>query len=97
VPDLIEAYFDAGAPDKAVEMTMALCGYYYDQLDYFLKQTTYIILSAEYEIQSAIQNTMKAANACEANGKKELADEITSKLEDYYGRYLQVQAPASKK
>jgi tetratricopeptide (TPR) repeat protein len=96
VPDMIEAYFDAGASDKAVEMTMALCDYYYDQLDYFLKQTPYIILSAEYEIQSAIQNTMKAANACEANGKKELADEISNKLEKYYGRYLQVQSPASR-
>jgi hypothetical protein len=96
VPDMIEAYFDAGASDKAVEMTMALCDYYYDQLDYFLKQTPYIILSAEYEIQSAIQNTMKTANACEANGKKELADEISNKLEKYYGRYLQVQSPASR-
>jgi len=96
VPDIIEAYFNAGATEKAVEMTMALCDYYYDQLDYYLKQTPYIVSSAEYEIQSAIQYTSKTANACEANGKKELADEINSRLENYYGRYLQMQGPVSR-
>ncbi len=96
MPDIIEAYFDAGATDKAVEMTMDLCDYYYDQLDYYLKQTPYIISSAEYEIQSAIQYTYRTANACEANGKKELADQINSKVEDYYSRYLKMQNPASR-
>ncbi len=96
MPDIIEAYFEAGATDKAVEMTTALCDYYYDQLDYYLKQTPYIISSAEYEIQTAIQYTSRTANTCEANGKKELADQINSKLENYYGRYLQMQSPASR-
>jgi hypothetical protein len=86
--DLIEAYFSAGAADKAVELTRELCDYNYERLDYFLKQNNYYISSAEYEIQSAIQNTSKAANYCESNGKKELADEISKKLEAYYGDYL---------
>ena len=36
--DIIEAYFAAGAKEKAVEMTNAFCNYYYKRLDYFLKQ-----------------------------------------------------------
>jgi hypothetical protein len=96
VPDIIEAYFKAGAQDKAVKMTKDLCEYYYSQLDYFLKQTPYIVRSAEYEIQSAIQFTYRTAGACEENGMKELADEINSKVEDYYGRYLQMQSPSGR-
>jgi len=86
--DLIEAYFSAGAADKAIGLTKELCDYNYDRLDYYLKQSNYYINSAEYEIQSAIQNTSKAAGYCEANGRKELADSINKKLEAYYGDYL---------
>lgn len=86
--DIIEAYFLAGATDKAVEMTKGLCNYYYDRLDYYLKQNPYVLSSAEYEIQSAIQYTAKAAGYCEAGGKKEMADEINNKLEGYYQEYV---------
>ena len=86
--DIIEAYFAAGATDKAVEMTRAFCDYYYERLDYYLKQNPYIINSAEFEIQTAIQYTSRVANACETNGKKEMADEINMKLEEYYGTYI---------
>jgi len=90
IPDIIEAYFAAGATDKAVEMTTAMCEYNYERLDYFLKQEPYIVMSAEYEIQSAIQYTSKVATACTAYGKRELADEINKKLEAYYSRYINV-------
>ena len=73
--DIIEAYFDAGATDKAVEMTKAFCDYYYKRLDYFLKQKPFIINSAEFEIQTAIQYTSRVANACTANGKPEMGTE----------------------
>jgi hypothetical protein len=86
--DLIDGYFAAGVSDKAVEMTKGLCDYYYEKLNYYLKQNPYVITSAEYEIQSAIQYASKAANSCESNGKKEIADEINKKLEGYYTDYL---------
>jgi hypothetical protein len=86
--DLIEGYFSAGDSDKAVEMTRGLSDYYYKRLDYYLKQNPYVISSAEYEIQSAIQYASKAANFCESNGKKEIADEISKRLESYYADYL---------
>ncbi|MFH0841771.1 MAG: DUF2723 domain-containing protein [Bacteroidota bacterium] len=96
VSDLIEAYFDAGAGEKAVEMTKDLSDYYFNQLDYYFKQTPYVISSAEYEIQSAIQYTFRSAGACEDNGMKEIADEINARVEDYYGRYIQMHGPAAQ-
>ena len=92
--DIIEAYFAAGATEKAVEMTNAFCDYYYKRLDYFLKQKPYIVNSAEFEIQTAIQYTSRVANACTANGKPEMGDEITKKLEGYYTDYVKIVQPA---
>jgi len=94
--DIVEAYFTAGATDKAVEMTKSFCDYYYKRLDYFLKQSPFIINSAEFEIQSAIQYTSRVANSCTAHGKSELGEEITKKLETYYAGYIKVMQPASK-
>jgi tetratricopeptide (TPR) repeat protein len=86
--DLIEAYFLTGDSEKAVELTNNLCDYYYERLDYFLKQDPYYIRSAQYEIQTAIQYPSRVANYCMANGKSELADEISKRLEAYYADYI---------
>jgi hypothetical protein len=86
--DLIEAYFAAGEADKAVEMTRSLSEYYFDRLNYYLRQNVYVLSSAEYEIQSALQYTSRAASYCQENGKKEVGDEITKKLEAYYSEYI---------
>jgi hypothetical protein len=93
MPDLIEAFFVAGNIEKALEMTKAYSGHNYEQLDYYLKQSPYIIKSAEYEIQSAIQYTSKVSSACQEYGDKELAAEIDKKLEAYYRIYLGMQIP----
>jgi len=95
VADVIESYFAAGDTTKAVEMSTAFCDYYYERLDYWLKQNRYIINSAEYEIQTAIQYTSRVAIACEGNGKKEIADEINKKLEGYYGKYIMNASPSA--
>lgn len=86
--DLIEAFFMAGKPDIAENMTKDLSQWYFDRLDYYLQQNNYVISSAEYEIQSAIQYTSRAADFCIANGKRELGEEINKKLEGYYADYL---------
>jgi len=91
VPDLIEGYFNAGDKAKGIEMTRALCTHYYEQLDYYMKQTPYIISSADYEIQSAIQFTSRVANMCTAAGETDLGTEINKKLEDYYAAYMGIQ------
>ena len=94
--DIIEAYFAAGATEKAVEMSTAFCDYYYKRLDYFLKQKPYIVNSAEFEIQTAIQYTSRVANACASGGKPEMGEAITKKLETYYSDYVKIVQPAGK-
>jgi hypothetical protein len=96
MPDIIEAYFAAGAAEKAVEMTNAFCDYYYKRLDYFLKQKPFIVNASEFEIQTAIQYTSRIANICTANGKPEMGEVITKKLESYYTDYVKVIQPAGK-
>ena len=96
VADIIESYFAAGGTEKALEMTKDFCDYYYERLDYYLKQKPYIISSAEFEIQTAIQYTSRVANACTANGKPELAVEINKKLESYYADYIRILQPAAR-
>ena len=88
VADLVDAYFAAGSTEKAVNMTMAFRDYYFERLNYFLKQKPYIIRSAEYEIQTAIQYTSRVAGSCEKYGKPELAKEINDKLESFYADYM---------
>ena len=63
--------------------------------DYYLKQKPYIVNSAEYEIQSAIQYTSKVANACEMFGKAEFAKEINRKLEAYYASFVGFMQPGA--
>jgi hypothetical protein len=94
--DVIESYFAAGGIDKAVEMTKALCDYYYNHLDYYLKQNTYIIKSAEFEIQTALQYTSRIASACAANGKPEMAEDINKKLESFYANYVKIMQPGAE-
>jgi hypothetical protein len=94
--DIIESYYAAGGKEKAVEMTKAFCDFYYERLDYYLKQNPYIINSAEFEIQSAIQYTSRLANACAENGKQEMAEEINKKLEAYYAEYVKIVRPAAR-
>jgi hypothetical protein len=86
-PDLIEAGFLSGSSDKAEKMTRDFCEYYYSRLDYFLKQNPYVISSADYEIQTAIQYTSKVAGFCLSNGKTDLGKEIQAKVEKYYEEY----------
>jgi hypothetical protein len=87
VPDLIEGYFNAGNNEKGIKMTHDLCTHYYEELDYYLKQTPNIINSAEYEIESAIQYSSRVANECIAAGEADLGKEVDKKLQDYYAVY----------
>lgn len=94
--NIIEAYFDAGDTTKAVDMSKAFCDYYYKRLDYFLKQKPFIVSSAEFEIQTAIQYTSRIANAYTANGMAETGNEVTKKLETYYGEYAKIMQPGNR-
>ncbi len=94
--DLIDACFQAGSAEKAEKLVRGLSEYYFGRLDYFLKQNPYVVSSAEYEIQSAIQYTSKAAALCLANGKEETGKELQAKVEEYYNRYNALQPEKTK-
>ena len=94
--DIIEAYFAAGATEKATEMSNAFCDYYYKRLDYFLKQKPYIVNSAEFEIQTALQYTSRIANAITSSGKPDVGEGISKKLENYYTQYVKIIQPGTK-
>jgi hypothetical protein len=91
--DVVDAYFVAGDTEKGAEMAKSFSDHYFEQLDYYLRQDEYIVNSAEYEIQTAIQYTSRVANSCSEHGKKELADEISKKLEQYYSNYVNIVQP----
>ncbi len=95
-PDIIEGYFIAGNTDKAVSLTNDFCNHYYEQLDYYLKQDPYIISSALYEIQLAIQFTSRIADACSDAGMTELAESINNKVTGYYTTYMNMQVPSGQ-
>jgi hypothetical protein len=83
VADLIEGYFMAGANEQATKLAKGMSDYYFARLDYYLKQDSYILHSAEYEIQSAWQYTLKVADACSNYGEDKLGEEIMAQLNKY--------------
>jgi hypothetical protein len=93
IPDIIEAYFKAGNSDKATELANGLSKHYFALLDHYLMQDPYIMASAEFEIQTALQYTSRTADACLENGKKELGDELNKKISTYYQDYIRMQQP----
>ncbi|HEX2921238.1 MAG TPA: DUF2723 domain-containing protein [Bacteroidales bacterium] len=85
---VIEAYLEAGAKDKAAEMSKDFSDHYFSLLDYYLGQGDYIVRSADYEIQSAIQYTSVLADALLDAGLQTQGKEMVSKLEGYYDDYI---------
>jgi hypothetical protein len=86
-PDIVEAYFAAGGTDKAVDLTNKLSSYYCEKMDYYLKQKTSILFSAEDEFRTAMNCMSRAGNACKANGKPEMATSLNEKLDKYSLQY----------
>jgi hypothetical protein len=93
VPDIVEAYFASGDSVKAVDLTKKLSNYYFEKIDYYFKQKSGILASAEYEIQTSLQSVSRVSAACKTNGKTTVADELTSKIESYYNSYLKLVQP----
>jgi hypothetical protein len=96
VPDIVEAYFAAGAAEKAVDLTNRLSAYYTEKLDYYFRQKPGILSSGEYEVQTSIQNISRVANACKTNGKNDLADELTTKIDSYYTSFMKLVQPGTR-
>jgi hypothetical protein len=94
IPDLVEAYIEAGGTEKAANLSKSMSEYHFATLDYYFRQGLNILSSAEYEVQSAIQGVSKVTAALKSAGQNELADELNRKLEGYYSQYLRLMQPS---
>lgn len=90
VGNIIEAYFKAENRDKAIQMVTDMRSHYYEEIDYFLGQESYLVKSAEYNIQMALQNLSTAASACLGNGEEGLGGEISRDINNYYSRFTAI-------
>jgi hypothetical protein len=94
--DVIDAYFTAGDTAKAADMSKALADHYFEELEYYLKQDSYIVNSAEYEIRTSLNYLSMVATSCINHGKKELGDEINTKMNTFVTEYLGIVQPEGK-
>ena len=90
VPDLVDAYFAAGDTVEAKSLADGMTNFSTDKLDYYLRQRENIRASADIEVQTALQYLNRLATTCLNYGSMEKGREISAKLENYYGRYLQL-------
>lgn len=97
IPDIIEAYFAAGAPEKAVDLTNKLSSYYFEKMDYYFRQDASILASADLEVQTAMQYISRVGSACKENGKPEISTDLNARLEKYYSQYIRIVQPAGKR
>jgi hypothetical protein len=93
-PDIIEAYYKAGAIEKANSLTKALTDNYFEKFDYFLKQDRNILESADYDVRTLIDGISRVTTAASAAKQEDLLKELSPKFDDYYTRYLKSLKPA---
>ncbi|MBO7523022.1 MAG: hypothetical protein J6T30_04140, partial [Bacteroidales bacterium] len=90
VAEIVDAYFMSKEESKALDLVSKMCDHYYEEIEYYLSQYDYLVRSAEYYIQSDLSILSKAATSCNIYGKRELAETITEKVNNYYNTYLEV-------
>ena len=77
VVDMIETYYDAGAPEKALELAERFSDQLFDSLYFFLQYYDF----AKREFESCYNNLQYLADLTEHHGDKEFADGINSRFE----------------
>ena len=77
VVDMIETYYDAGAPEKALELAERFSNQLFDSLYFFLQYYDF----AKREFESCYNNLQYLADLTEHHGDKEFADGINSRFE----------------
>ncbi|MFN8242138.1 MAG: DUF2723 domain-containing protein [Bacteroidales bacterium] len=93
IPDIAEGYFAAGDTTQALQLTRSANDYYFEKLDYYMKQDPSILASAEYEVQTAFQIISRTGAACETGRQDAEAKKISLKLREYYDRYVKLLQP----
>ncbi|MBM3419689.1 MAG: DUF2723 domain-containing protein [Bacteroidetes bacterium] len=89
-PDIVSAFFAAGLPERAVEVATEAVGDFFGRTEYFLSQRPGIVLSAEYEIQTALQYASRIADIYLSNGLEQEGNEMIERLEKLYAEFLTI-------
>ena len=95
-PDLIEAYYKAGAVEKGSALTREMTSFYFEKLDYFLRQKKNIVESADYEIRLALDGITRVTTAASEAKQEDLSKDLNKKFEDYYTRYIKLLQSAGR-
>jgi len=95
-PDLIEAYYKAGAVEKGSALTREMTSFYFEKLDYFLSQKKNIVESADYDIRLALDGITRVTTAASEAKQEDLSKDLNKKFEDYYTRYIKLLQSAGR-
>jgi hypothetical protein len=95
-PDIVEAYYKAGATERGASLTRDITDFYFRRLDYFFRQNSNFIASADYEIRMALDGITRVTTSSGEARQEDLSKELTAKFEEYYTRYIKILQPAAK-
>ncbi|MFN2378701.1 MAG: DUF2723 domain-containing protein [Bacteroidales bacterium] len=87
MPDIIDAYLQAGATQKALELSSEMEEYYRERLNYYTSLSARLKQMAENEIQSALSNLNRTGQILGKHGENERSYEINSMVQEYIERY----------
>lgn len=88
MPDVIEAYFAAGASEKALALITDMKEYYSEVLGYYTGLSANLMSSANYEIQVSLGYISRVATTCNIYGQEELGRELNDMLQTIYSEYM---------
>ncbi len=88
MPDVIDAYFAAGALDKALSLVSGMKEYYDEVLGYYVGLRPDLMRTADYEIQVSLGYISKVSSICTRYGEDELGQELSDMLQSIYSTYM---------
>lgn len=88
MPDVIEAYLQAGAKDRAYDLISQMRDYYGEILGYYTGLRSDLMRAADYEIQTSLGYLSRVSTACINNDEEELGNEISDQLQLIYQEYV---------
>ena len=86
--DIVAAYFAAGNKEKARAIAMDATETFFEVAEYWNSQTSPIVYSADYDIQTSLQYASRIGNLLAANGFKEESDAVNNRIERIYSEFV---------
>jgi len=86
--EMISACFAAGDNERGAALAREFSDYYLGRSGYLLDQKPSVRLFAGTEIANGLQLVSPVIQMCYANGYVQLAEEINTKFNELYSRYV---------